>query len=145
MAGRALFLDIDTVICGDMTPMFEVEGRLVCLDSRPWRYKEGPARTGTGVFAFDTEESAKIHAHFHSDKDRAFATYSNEQDFIHGEFRSLFNEGISYWPDEEHILRWKENTEHMMAQDMGKQEWYENYSVEVVEVMRRYSYPPRED
>ena len=42
------------------------------------------------------------------------------------EFISLEQDGleiaISYWPDEEHILRWKENTEHMMAQDMGKQE-----------------------
>ena len=45
---------------------------------------------------------------------------------------------ISYWEDEEEILRWKNNAEHLIAQETGKQKWYESYKVEVVKVLREY-------
>ena len=99
LSGRAIYLDIDTVICGPLDEMFEVQGPLICLDSRPWRYKEGPARTGTGVFAFDIGNNAAIWKHFHTEKEMALATYSNEQDFLHGEFEKVIGASISYWPD----------------------------------------------
>ncbi len=47
---------------------------------------------------------------------------------------------ISYWKSAEDIRRWKENSEHLNAQAMGRQKWYESYSVEVVEVKRAYSH-----
>ena len=53
LKGRALFIDLDTVICGNLDQMFDYIGGLTALDSRPWRYKSGPARTGTGVFGFE--------------------------------------------------------------------------------------------
>lgn len=46
---------------------------------------------------------------------------------------------ISYWSDEKDILAWKNNPEHQMAQQKGAKEWYEHYSVEVVELKRSYS------
>ena len=45
---------------------------------------------------------------------------------------------LSYWPSEEHIKAWKQHPEHLAAQQLGKQRWYESYSVEVVEVKRAY-------
>lgn len=45
---------------------------------------------------------------------------------------------LSYWPSEDHIKAWKQHTEHLAAQKLGKQRWYESYSVEVVEVKRSY-------
>ncbi|MEN0038214.1 MAG: antibiotic biosynthesis monooxygenase [Cellvibrio sp.] len=48
---------------------------------------------------------------------------------------------ISYWPSLEHIQRWKQNAEHLQAQQQGRVSWYKSYKVEVVEVLRSYSQP----
>lgn len=45
---------------------------------------------------------------------------------------------ISYWPDEASIIRWKSDPSHMLAQQKGRQTWYENYQVQVVEIKREY-------
>ena len=47
---------------------------------------------------------------------------------------------ISYWNSEEEIIRWKANSEHLQAQEQGKEKWYKSYSVQVVEVKREYSH-----
>ena len=46
---------------------------------------------------------------------------------------------ISYWESEEHILKWKQNAEHLIAQERGRRQWYRSYTVEVVNVLRAYS------
>ena len=45
---------------------------------------------------------------------------------------------ISYWESEAQIQKWKQNAEHLIAQDKGRSKWYESYSVEVMEVVRAY-------
>ena len=45
---------------------------------------------------------------------------------------------ISYWDSEEQIRRWKQNAEHLVAQQKGRNTWYRSYTVEVVEVVRAY-------
>jgi heme-degrading monooxygenase HmoA len=45
---------------------------------------------------------------------------------------------LSYWPDEERIRAWKEHPEHLMAQQYGRERWYESYSVQVVKISRDY-------
>lgn len=45
---------------------------------------------------------------------------------------------ISYWDSEEQIRRWKQNAEHLVAQEKGRNTWYRSYTVEVVEVVRAY-------
>ncbi len=97
--GRALFIDLDTVISGDLTEMFTFPGAFVCLDSRPWRYKSGPARTGTGIFGFDIGRLGAVVDHMVSNMDDMLSAYGNEQDFLHGEFEKLGFGDISYWPD----------------------------------------------
>lgn len=46
---------------------------------------------------------------------------------------------ISYWDSLEAISNWKKNQSHLVAQEKGKQEWYENYSVKICNVEREYS------
>lgn len=46
---------------------------------------------------------------------------------------------ISYWPSQDHIKRWKQDEEHLAAQALGQNKWYESYQVQVVEVLREYS------
>ena len=47
---------------------------------------------------------------------------------------------ISYWPDEAHILAWKQDPFHRSAQKTGREKWYESYTVEVVEMKRKYTW-----
>jgi len=48
---------------------------------------------------------------------------------------------LSYWPDEASIRAWKQHTDHLMAQQLGRERWYASYSVEVAEVTRAYRSP----
>ena len=48
---------------------------------------------------------------------------------------------VSYWPDEASIRRWKQHTEHLEAQRMGRERWYASYEVDIAEVQRSYAFP----
>lgn len=45
---------------------------------------------------------------------------------------------LSYWPDEASIRAWKQHTDHLMAQQLGRERWYNGYRVEVAEIKRQY-------
>lgn len=45
---------------------------------------------------------------------------------------------LSYWPSEENIKLWKSHPEHLAAQKLGREKWYESYSVQVAEISREY-------
>ena len=46
---------------------------------------------------------------------------------------------LSYWPDQDKIRDWKQHSDHLIAQELGKKHWYESYSVQVCEVKRQYN------
>lgn len=46
---------------------------------------------------------------------------------------------ISYWDSETQIQAWKQNTEHLYAQNEGQSKWYKFYCVQVVEIKREYA------
>jgi len=46
---------------------------------------------------------------------------------------------ISYWESLEQIKLWKQNSEHLVAQKLGIEKWYEDYTVEIVEMISTYS------
>jgi heme-degrading monooxygenase HmoA len=48
---------------------------------------------------------------------------------------------VSYWRDEASIARWKADAEHVLAQQMGRERWYESYQLRVAEVERAYGKP----
>ena len=41
---------------------------------------------------------------------------------------------VSYWRDRDSIRNWRENSEHLVAQEMGRQEFYQWYRVRIAEV-----------
>ena len=45
---------------------------------------------------------------------------------------------ISYWQDQKQIKEWKQDSEHIAAQELGKDAWYKSYTVQVVEILREY-------
>lgn len=47
---------------------------------------------------------------------------------------------LSYWPDAASITAWKAHPEHVRAQELGRERWYESYSVEVCDLLREYRF-----
>ena len=45
---------------------------------------------------------------------------------------------LSYWPSEDHIRAWRAHPEHVLAQQGGRERWYESYAVQVAEIKREY-------
>jgi len=43
---------------------------------------------------------------------------------------------VSYWETQEQIRQWKEDAEHLAAQELGRSTWYESYRVQVVQISR---------
>jgi heme-degrading monooxygenase HmoA len=48
---------------------------------------------------------------------------------------------LSYWPDEASITAWKLHAQHVLAQTLGREKWYESYHVQVAEIRREYRFP----
>ena len=46
---------------------------------------------------------------------------------------------ISYWQNQEQILQWKKDAEHIVAQELGRSLWYKEYHVQIVEIIRECS------
>ena len=48
---------------------------------------------------------------------------------------------VSYWRDRDAIVAWKKNLEHLMAQRLGRGQWYQLYRVRVALVEGDYGWP----
>ena len=46
---------------------------------------------------------------------------------------------VSYWNSLDDIKAWKQHSEHMVAQRLGREQWLKSYRVEIAEVIRSYS------
>lgn len=51
---------------------------------------------------------------------------------------------VSYWTDLNAIKNWRQHTEHVKVQELGKQMWYDYYSVRVCRVEREYDFTSTE-
>lgn len=47
---------------------------------------------------------------------------------------------VSYWESLETIKNWKANTEHLFAQQKGREQWYNWYNVRICKVEREYEF-----
>jgi len=48
---------------------------------------------------------------------------------------------VSYWKDLESIKAWKANEEHLIAQQKGRNVWYDSYKIRICKVEKVYQYP----
>ena len=46
---------------------------------------------------------------------------------------------ISYWKNQEQIKKWKKDSKHLVAQELGISIWYKSYKVQILEILREYS------
>jgi heme-degrading monooxygenase HmoA len=47
---------------------------------------------------------------------------------------------VSYWDSLESIAEWKEDSMHLMAQQAGRDKWYESYKIRICLVERDYEF-----
>ncbi|MDB4089169.1 antibiotic biosynthesis monooxygenase [Flavobacteriales bacterium] len=45
---------------------------------------------------------------------------------------------VSYWRDLESIKKWKENTDHSVAREKGRKDWYQAFKTRIAKVERDY-------
>ena len=78
----------------------------------------------------------------YSDMGNKMLELSSEQDGFLGveSAREELGITVSYWNDLESIKKWKENTEHIIAQEKGKTEWYKSFKTRIAKVERDYDF-----
>ena len=47
---------------------------------------------------------------------------------------------VSYWESVDAIRHWKQHAEHLIAQQTGRDRWYESYRVRICRVERDYEF-----
>jgi len=47
---------------------------------------------------------------------------------------------VSYWRDLEAIKNWRNNAEHTLAREMGREKWYKCYKLRICKVERDYEF-----
>jgi len=47
---------------------------------------------------------------------------------------------VSYWQDLDSIKKWKQNSEHLIAQRKGRSQWYNWYNVRICKIKKEYEY-----
>ncbi len=98
LRGRALFIDLDSVIVDSLDPFFEMEGNFISIAGGPnWRPgNPNPApHLASGVFAFDIGTLGGILDAFTADPQGALSIVENEQQFIEKHI-----EGWKTWPND---------------------------------------------
>lgn len=60
---------------------------------------------------------------------------------IHSVIQGQDEVTLSYWLNEESIRAWKTHPEHILVQQVGRERWYESYSVQIAQVSREYRKP----
>ena len=98
LTGRALFVDLDTFICGDLTQFMDHPAPFIGIDVgdnwRPNRVaKPKDELLGTGLFAFNLGEQTQIVERFQADPQAAFDAADIEQVWVEEHASSM-----EYWP-----------------------------------------------
>ena len=47
---------------------------------------------------------------------------------------------VSYWVDLDSIKQWKSNSEHLIAQKLGREKWYKTFKTRIAKVERDYEF-----
>ncbi len=50
---------------------------------------------------------------------------------------------VSFWKNLESIRQWRDQSEHQIAQELGRSKWYRSYDLHIARVERHKRYPDR--
>lgn len=64
-----------------------------------------------------------------------------QEGFLGVEFaRTELGITVSYWKDLESIKKWKANTDHSIARNKGRKDWYSAFKTRIAKVERDYGF-----
>ena len=73
--------------------------------------------------------------------DRMMELVSQQDGFLGVESaREYIGITVSYWRDLESIKKWKENSEHKIAREKGRSEWYKSFKTRIAKIERDYEF-----
>jgi len=73
--------------------------------------------------------------------DKMIALAAKQEGFLGVEAaRNELGITVSYWKDVASIKKWKEVSEHKIAQEKGKTTWYESFKTRIAKVERDYEF-----
>ncbi len=76
---------------------------------------------------------------YHKMAERMIKLAANQEGFLGIESaREEIGISVSYWKDKDSISKWKKNSEHLAAKEMGINNWYNCYKTRVALVERDY-------
>jgi heme-degrading monooxygenase HmoA len=88
-----------------------------------------------------TSERTEIEEGYLAMAERMETLAKEQEGFIGVESaRSEIGITVSYWKNLESIKKWKQNMEHLIAQEKGRSDWYESYTTRICLVEREYSF-----
>jgi heme-degrading monooxygenase HmoA len=58
----------------------------------------------------------------------------------HENARQILGITVSYWESLEAIKNWKKNSDHLLAQQKGRDTWYQSYKIRICKVERDYGF-----
>lgn len=80
-------------------------------------------------------------AGYHETADRMVELAKQQPGYLgHESVRDGLGITISYWDSLEAIRSWKQQTEHLLAQEKGRIEWYSHYKTRICKVERDYGF-----
>ena len=73
--------------------------------------------------------------------DKMIALAAKQEGFLGVEAaRNEIGITVSYWKDLASIIKWKEVSEHKIAQEKGKTTWYKSFKTRIAKVERDYEF-----
>lgn len=73
--------------------------------------------------------------------DRMLALAKKQNGFLGVESaRNELGITVSYWSDLASIKKWKENSEHTIAREKGRTDWYKSFKTRIAKVERDYKF-----
>lgn len=73
--------------------------------------------------------------------DKMIALAAKQEGFLGVEAaRNEIGITVSYWKDVASIIKWKEVSEHKIAQEKGKTTWYKSFKTRIAKVERDYEF-----
>ena len=88
-----------------------------------------------------TSERTAVNNGYHEMAERMVELAEEQPGYLgHESARESLGITVSYWDSLEAIKHWKQNTEHLIAQQKGRSEWYASYKTRICKVERDYSF-----
>ncbi|MEQ8240114.1 MAG: antibiotic biosynthesis monooxygenase [Cyclobacteriaceae bacterium] len=82
-----------------------------------------------------------INDNYSEEADKMVELAKVQDGFLGVEFaRNELGITVSYWKDLESIKKWKENTDHSIAREKGRKDWYSAFKTRIAKVERDYEF-----